>query len=173
MFVRSVARSLSSSLIFCRKRCQDVSVCSACMNKLLSMCRSVQAFHLVMNNIYLLSISVRFLFHYKPLSVCVFLCVYVCYLQPHCQCTWPCWVACGKPPKQSCAAPSPSSFLLAALLFLQYPYAPTNIYAIELPRTIMPVQSSKYLSISSLHIYIYILIEQWLLVSLVCYLFLV
>lgn len=39
--------------------------------------------------------------------------VCVCDLQPQCQCTWPCWVTCGKPPKQNCATPSPNSFLLA------------------------------------------------------------
>lgn len=33
----------------------------------------------------------------QSLLVCV--CVCVRDLQPQCQCTWPCWVACGKPPK--------------------------------------------------------------------------
>lgn len=44
------------------------------------------------------------------------LCVCVCNLQPQCQRTWPCWVACGKPP--SFAAPSPISCCFFWPLFI-------------------------------------------------------
>lgn len=54
-------------------------------------------------------------------------CVCVCNLQPQCQRTWPCWVACGKPP--SCAAPSPISFFLAFIHLLhQIPCRPEHTF---------------------------------------------
>lgn len=53
-----------------------------------------------------------------------FVCVCVCNLQPQCQRTWPCWVACGKPP--SCAAPSPISFFWPLFIFFIRSHADLN-----------------------------------------------
>lgn len=95
---------LSLSLFLVHFLQELLSCCQGLCYGLLVRCRPIRCLSLVVNNI-------KFFMHFKrvifPIITSlldlglVFVCLSVYNLQPQCQCTWPCWVAFGKPPNKA------------------------------------------------------------------------